>query len=546
MNNIHIPQRIKSAVLHACSGFAAIDNRAFETMAGDGFKILLQEIFDAGRVLNTSSINVDALIPHPTTFCIVVDQWTEKYTGKKTDLFIVRLFFISWYLFSLDQLGLSYCGISIHYTDRDFRLLNFILRCYPYDAESHSAQHLRTFVDQKLNEYKLRLDSLKYVVTDNEAEILSAFRENCTRIECSDHYIDRQLKHAFQSQQIHVSKTVIENVNCDDIQGLFSTIKNIVSSVRHSHKQQSLPKKLQSYSGTRFNGVLYMLDAFRKLFDELPPVLINSKLIDAYQEIDKQTLDDVCVFLHPFEEVIESLSENKKPRLHSVILLNQYLLNKSHRIKVAWFITREHRLVTILHPNFKKFESCADEKQAASSSHVSIKCASSAWKGLLAQCFDQQQNGLISSAHRYQEIDDNLNRDFYFQEDMGQDEDIHIVDFWRKQQNSFPTLPLIARKILPIPASNTIVERHFSSSKLSVGECRTNLGSEKLNQLMFLQKTLVLLKQLRQVNKSPTKRSISDTVSMMSGYSSEIIVKKKAREDNINSSNNENRNIDLC
>ena len=101
------------------------------------------------------------------SFCIVVDQWTEKYTGKKIHLFIVLLFFISWYLFMLDHLGLSYCGISVHHTDRDFRLFNFILGCYPYDAESHSAQHLRAFVDQKLNEYKLRLDSSKYVVTDN-------------------------------------------------------------------------------------------------------------------------------------------------------------------------------------------------------------------------------------------------------------------------------------------------------------------------------------------------------------------------------------------
>ncbi|CAF2941605.1 unnamed protein product, partial [Rotaria sp. Silwood2] len=541
MNNIHIPQRIKSAVLRACSEFAAIDNRAFETMAGDGFKILVQEIFDAGRVLNRSSLDVDALIPHPTTLV----------------------------LFYVGSLGLSYCDTSVHHTDRDFRLFNFILGCYPYDAESHSAQHLHAFVDQKLNEYKLRLDSSKYVVTDNEAKMLSAFRENCTRIGCSDHYINRQLKHAFESQQIHVSKTVIENVNCDAIQGLFFTIKNIVSSVRRSHKQQILSKKLQSYSDTRFNGALYMLDVFRELFDEFPAVLINSKLIDAYQEIDKQTLDDELMIK------IEVYCQ------HFFISTSSFV---GHRIKVAWIITNEHRLATILHPKFKKFESCADEKQAAidvlkkefdvhydanldsinslspsstttstsmmklasaSSSPASIKCASSVWKSILAQCFDQQPDGLISSTNRYQGVDDYLNRDFYFKEDEEQDGDIDVLDFWRKQQNSFPTLSLIARNIFAIPASNTTVERLFSSSKLSVGERGTNLGSEKLNQLMFLQKNLVLLKELRQVNKVPTKRSISDQVSMMSEHSSETIV-KKAREDNTHSSDDEGGNIEWC
>ncbi|CAF1269649.1 unnamed protein product, partial [Rotaria sordida] len=100
-----VPQRIKSAILRSCAEFAAIDNRAFETMAGDGFKSRLQQVFDAGRVLNTSSLDVEALIPHPTTisrdisriydivkrqlielcekmdsFCIIVDRWTEHYT----------------------------------------------------------------------------------------------------------------------------------------------------------------------------------------------------------------------------------------------------------------------------------------------------------------------------------------------------------------------------------------------------------------------------------------------------------------------------------
>ena len=54
---------------------------------------------------------------------------------------------------------------------------------------------------KKLNEYKSHLDNTEYVVTDNEAKMLSAFREGCTRIGCSDHYLNRQLKHAFE---IHV------------------------------------------------------------------------------------------------------------------------------------------------------------------------------------------------------------------------------------------------------------------------------------------------------------------------------------------------------
>ena len=57
--------RIKSAILRACSEFAAIDNRAFETATGDGFKTMLQEVFDAAGALHTASLSVEALTSHP-------------------------------------------------------------------------------------------------------------------------------------------------------------------------------------------------------------------------------------------------------------------------------------------------------------------------------------------------------------------------------------------------------------------------------------------------------------------------------------------------
>ena len=68
-------------------------------------------------------------------------------------------------------------------------------------------------MEKILNEYKLHhLDNTKYVVADNEAKMISAFREDCIRIKCSDHYLNRQLKHAFESAQIHISKSIIEYI----------------------------------------------------------------------------------------------------------------------------------------------------------------------------------------------------------------------------------------------------------------------------------------------------------------------------------------------
>jgi hypothetical protein len=86
--------------------------------------------------------------------------------------------------------------------------------------------------------------------------------------------------------------------------------------------------KLQIYSETRFSGAMIMLDIFRKVFYELPLALTNTKSMDNYNLIDKPSLDDICHFLTPFDEVIEVLSEDNRPSLHRVIPLRQCLINK--------------------------------------------------------------------------------------------------------------------------------------------------------------------------------------------------------------------------
>jgi len=159
--------------------------------------------------------------------------------------------------------------------------------------------------------------------------MIAAFRDECSRIGCSDHYLNKQLQHAFESEQIHVNRNTVEKVNCDIVQYTFKQVKSVVTNVRTSHRQQQLSIKLQAYSKTRFNGAFIMLEIFRQVFDELPSVISNNKTTnESFNVIDKQLLDEICEFLKPFEEVIEALSEEDRPSLHRVIPLRECLLKK--------------------------------------------------------------------------------------------------------------------------------------------------------------------------------------------------------------------------
>ena len=114
-----------------------------------------------------------------------------------------------------------------------------LLGAFPTTAPV-TAQHFREFVNKVLEEYKLVLNPTEFVVTDNEPKMLAAFREQCFRIGCADHYLNKQLQYAFQSEKIYYNKNTFETIDCELVQTVFAHVKSVVSFVRHSHQQQKL------------------------------------------------------------------------------------------------------------------------------------------------------------------------------------------------------------------------------------------------------------------------------------------------------------------
>ncbi|CAF5022120.1 unnamed protein product [Rotaria sp. Silwood1] len=63
----NLKTKIKLSVVQACAEFSALDDRASDTMKENSFQNLAQVLFDAGRALTKSSIQVQAILPNPTT-----------------------------------------------------------------------------------------------------------------------------------------------------------------------------------------------------------------------------------------------------------------------------------------------------------------------------------------------------------------------------------------------------------------------------------------------------------------------------------------------
>ena len=63
-----------------------------------------------------------------------------------------------------------------------------------------------------------------------------------------------------------------------------------------------------------------------------------------------------------------------------------------------------------------------------------------------------------------------------------------VYQWWRNNQHLFPILSRIARKYLSIPATSVPCERLFSDSGNLITSKRTRLGSDVVNQLLFVKR----------------------------------------------------------
>ncbi|CAF1408076.1 unnamed protein product [Rotaria magnacalcarata] len=568
-----IPKRIKDAITSSCVEFVAQDSRSFKLLEGSGFVHLAKQLFDTGRLLSsTTNIEIEDLLPDPTTisrnidqmygyykeqliklcqsmdsFCVTVDFWTESYTG------------------------LSYCGLSLNHIDPTFYSQSFLLGCFPYEMENKRALTIRSFVEDILNDFSLKLNEEKFIMSDNEPTMKCTFNLNCKRIDCSDHYINKQLQHAFTSPMIDG-----EDVNCELAQELFVDVKQIVSN-------------------TCFSGAYTMLVVFQDVYDELGKIL-DSKLFTTYSRVDEDRLRDICEFLFPFDTVIQTLSDSKRPTLHGVVPLIQFLINKCNinnddkeglkqlkaflgkRLDEKWQLSDEHLIATLVHPNLKHFHMSPHLKERAifllkqeilkrqedlsstcplaptNSSVISVSpssksCSSitsisntnslSTRKKLLLEIFDKQSEVPAKSA-----VETELEKYLTSTSVLENEEDDDILSYWRQHQHVFPLIASIARVVLAIPASNTSVERLFSSCKNAITDKRTKLGGEKLNKLMFLQKNKNMLKEKYRTNCNETniyqdpKRKHNSIIS-----NSEPTKKKLKPHDLINNNHNDNEHL---
>ena len=66
------------------------------------------------------------------------------------------------------------------------------------------------------------------------------------------------------------------------------------------------------------------------------------------------------------------------------------------------------------------------------------------------------------------------------------DKNMDILQWWKAHESDFPTLAILAKRYLAIPASSAPSERVFSTLKNIVSAKRVNMSGKTLCQLLFI------------------------------------------------------------
>jgi len=65
------------------------------------------------------------------------------------------------------------------------------------------------------------------------------------------------------------------------------------------------------------------------------------------------------------------------------------------------------------------------------------------------------------------------------------------LDWWKENEQKYPRVAVVARKVLAVPASSVPSERVFSSAGLLVNKLRNRLAPALVDGIVFLNKNRV-------------------------------------------------------
>jgi hypothetical protein len=370
-------------------------------------------------------------------------------------------------------------------------------------------------------------DNLVFV-TDNGSNMKSAYRSD-VRLSCAGHNLNLAVENALKS------------AGADLVHDMIKTAKEVVGYFKHSGKNQELEHTLKQDVSTRWNSQFFILQSLSCQLDHVKSILADAKQFDKLEQlnnVNEKLLPDVVEFLHTFHKATVQLSHDNLPtspdvwpmlfRVRSICNITGSDSDSMRDLKAAFLSSLDekyiihplHKLSTLIVPSYKylsfvnaedrefvhaEMRSMVDKIMSYSRPQVVSQHSDSAHTDSFGECSHSDQRPLSkrskvdpesydlltdfkTAATPLSNADSNDKRhelDKYLALPVT---DCDALQFWKENdlEHKLPTMALIARKLLAIPATSTASERVFSVCGVTMSGRRARLNPETIEMLTFL------------------------------------------------------------
>lgn len=534
----YIPRKItpdrKKMLDNALLNMIVTDFQPFKVVEDKGFKQFIH-LLNPNYSLPTRQAMSKTLIPLEYQKCV---SGVKELIEKEVDS--VCLTTDCW----TSRCNESYIAVTAHFVNKEFILKSVLLECSEI-TERHTSENLSNEIKGIITKWQLD-GKVVLVVSDNAGNIKNAINNlHLRHLGCFAHTINLVVEESLkcESDLINKVKTIVTHFRK-------STIANQVLEKNQISSGIKDPKKLIQAVSTRWNSCFYMLERIVLLEN---PVRASLGLLEnppsSLTTIEWTIIKELCVVLKPFESATKIVSGETYMTASMVLPIVNGLSEVCYKMKTKPFASRTHQVVnslltamknknswgniyhsktlakcTFLDPRFKNILLSSNPSLSENIKTEIIDDVT----GIIQKLRLMETDYTHTTMNNVQEqsvgnIDDefsiwgsldnqvnqsrptNTSRSRAILEVQNYLDDALVprtedpLEWWKKNFYNFPHLSILVRRMFCCQATSVPCERVFSKTGLLINDRRCNLKTEKVKQIIFLNKNSSIFQNVQNI-----------------------------------------------